>query len=248
VSVVAILVGLSWGMLLVALGFGLWGRLRGTRGLSHSAHVAAWGAAGVLVIGALLGWGSGLPALESLIGAVDRQALEGPVLSLTLMAALATPLRIGAPEEAPRNCALCYLPAWLLTSAALIRTVRPSVAILSGDWVTPVRFSLAVCGGLGARAMGQSLHLLVTGVSYVEWPGTLTYGLTTLLSASVAFVNLWQRGALWAGANPALRGGITGAWLAWSADRLAPRRYPRLRAVLTIVAALLLILAAVGPV
>ena len=246
-SVVAILVGLGCGMLLAAVGFGLVSGYRGAPALSRGAYAAAWGAAGVLVVAALLAWGSGLPALESIIGVVDRQALEGPVLSLILMAALAVPLKVDAPQEAVWGCALLYLPAWLLALAALVQIVTPAATVLSAEWVSPVRFSLAVCGGLGARALGQSLHVIAAGIPYVEWPGALTFGLTTLLFGSASFVNLWQRGTLWVGADPVLRGGIVGAWLAWSADWLMPRRYPRARGALTIVAALLMILAAIKP-
>lgn len=244
---VAILVGLGCGMLLAAVSFSLLGGYRGARALSRGAHAAAWGAAGVLVVGALLAWGSGLPALESLIGAVDRRALGGPVLSLILMAALAVPVRAEDPEKALWSGAVLYLPASLLALAALVQVAGPDTAVPSTDWVTPVRFSLAVCGGLGARALGQSLQVIMVGIPRVEWPGLLTYGLTTLLFGSATMVNLLQRGTLWDGADPMLRGGITGAWLAWTADWLAPRRYLRPRAVLTIIAALLLILAAIKP-
>ncbi len=173
--------------------------------------------------------------------------LEGPILSLILMAALAIPLKVDAPRTAAWSCALLYLPASLLALAALIRVVTPGAAVLSAGWVTPVRFSLAVCGGLGGRSLGQSLHVVASGAPSVEWPGKLTYGLTTFLFGSASLVSLWQRGALWGGADPVLRGGIAGAWLAWSAGWLVPRRYPRLRGGLTIVAAMLLILAAIKP-
>jgi hypothetical protein len=246
-SVVAILVGLGCGMLLAAVSLGLLSGYRGPRILYRGAHVAAWSAAGVLVIAALLAWGSGLPALESLIGAIDRQSLQGPALSLILMAALAIPLRMHALRKALWSSALPYLPAFLLAFAALVQIVAPVATVLGMDWVTPIRFALAVCGGLGARALGQSLQAIAAGIPYVEWPGALAYGLTTLLFGSASMVSLWWRGTLWSGADPVLRGGIASAWLAWTADWLAPRRYPRLRAVLTIVAALLLILAAIRP-
>lgn len=246
-SVVAILIGLGCGMLLVAVSFGLWSGYLGEPALSRGAHATAWGAAGVLVAGALLVWGSGLPALESLVGVIDRQGFEGPVLSLILMAALAIPLKVNVPQSGLWSCSLLYLPAWVLATMALMQIVTPGMVVLRTDWVTPVRFSLAVCGGLGARALGQSLQLIAAGVTYVEWPGTLTYALTTLVFGFIALVNLWQRGQLWAGTNPVLRGGLAGAWLAWSADWLAPRRHRRLRGVLTIVAALLLIVAAIKP-
>lgn len=245
-SMLALLVGMGCGMLLVAVSFGLWSDYRGSRAVSRGAQAAAWAAAGVLVVGALLAWGSGLPALESLIGVVDRQPIKGSALSLILMAALAVPVKADAPQKAPWGTALLYLPASLLALAALFEITASDEVLSSTDWVTPVRFSLAVCGGLGARALGQSLQVIVVGVPYVEWPGTLTYGLTTMLFGSATMVNLLQRGTPWDG-NPMLRGGITGAWLAWTADWLTPRRHLRLRAVLTITAAVLLIVAAIKP-
>lgn len=246
-SIVAILVGLGCGMLLAAMGFGIWNGLQGTRALARGAWAAAWGAAGVLVVSSLLAWGSGLPALETLIGVIDRQALEGPVLSLILMAALAIPLKVDAPPRALWSLALLYLPAWLLALAALVQVVAPGAAVPRADWMTPVRFSLAVCGGLGARALGLVLQLAASGISFVEWPGKLTYGLATLLFGSAALVNVGQRGSLWVGADSVLRGGMTGAWLAWSAAWLAPRREWGLRAALTVVAVLLLIVVAITP-
>lgn len=246
-SLVAILVGLGCGMLLAAMSFGLWSSLQEPHGPCRGAHAAAWAAASILVVAALLVWGSGLPALEALIGVVDRQALEGPALSLILMAALAIPLRLDTPRSAPWSCGMLYLPAGLLASMALVRTVASGVSAPDTDWVTPIRFSLAVCGGLGARAVGRSLQVMTATVHDAEWPGTLAYGLTTLVFGSAALVNLWQRGTLWMGANSVLRGGITGAWLAWSASWLTPRRYSRLRVVLVVVAAALLVLAAVKP-
>ena len=246
-SVIAILVGLSCGLLLAAVALGLGSGYRGGRSLLRGAQAAAWGSAGVLVLGALLTWGSGLPALESLIGVIDRGALEGPVLSLVLMAGLAVPLKVERPEVALWSCGLLYLPAWLLSTAALVEMSTPSTAPLDTGWITPVRFSLAVCGGLGARAVGQSLQLMATGIPAIAWPGQLAYGLMTVLVGSATLINLWQRGRMWAGPDPILRGGITGAWLAWTADWLAPRRHGRLRAGLTIVAGLFLIFAAIKP-
>ncbi|MGD2165701.1 MAG: hypothetical protein PVH50_09230 [Anaerolineae bacterium] len=245
--VVAIVVGFGCGMLLAAMGFSLWSGLGEGRTFSRGARAVAWGAAAVLVIGALLAWGSGLPALKSLAGPVDGRALGGCVLSLILMAALAVPLSVEAPHRTPWSHALLYLPASVLASLALVQMTASADAAPGADWVTPIHFSLAVCGGLGARAMAHALRVMVVGMSGVEWPGSLAYGLITLLAGSAALVNLWQRGRLWVGADPVLRGGIGGAWLAWSAYWLAGRRHARLRAALTIVAALLLVLVAIKP-
>jgi hypothetical protein len=245
---IALLAGLGCGILLAAVTLGLLGAVLEAHAVVDGAHAVARGAAGVLVIAALLGWGSGLPALESVTGLLEQEALGGPVLSLLLMAALAVPLRVDRSGRADWSSSLLYVPGWMLASAALILMVTPGRALTGSDWVTPVRFSLAVCGGIGGRALGQALQAALSGRAAVVWPGTLTYGLLTFICGAAGLVNLWQRGGLWVAADPVLRGGIAGAWLAWTADWLVPRTYAKVGAVVTALAAALLVLAAVKPV
>jgi len=244
VSAVAILVGLASGILMAALGIALWSGLRGTPHLSRGAGGAAWLAASLLVFGALLAWGSGLPALEGLATTLGMPHSEGPVSSMVLMAALAIPFESGTRKKADWSQSLLYVPALLLAGTALARLGGSGVGG-ADDWVTPIRFSLSVCAGLGARTLGQALRMIAAGNGEMERSGALAYGLLTLVSGSAALVNLWQRGMVWAGADSVMRGGIAGAWLAWSADRLASSWHPRLRATVTAAAALLLILVAV---
>lgn len=248
---VAISVLFACGMLLIAAGVHLWVGFWKEPDLSPLAGIAAWVAAGVLLVGALLVWGGKLPALESLVRPFDVSALPGPVLSMVLMAALAIPLgddtglKAGAGQSASWTRALVYLPALALTGTVLVQVSMPTEGGLSADWVTPLRFLIAVCAGLGARALGQALQMIAEGGGREEWPRTLTYGLLTLVVGSAALVNLWQRGMVWGSRDPVMRGGLAGAWLMWSADWLVPRRHPRLRAALTVAAALLLIVVAV---
>jgi len=248
VGLIALLVGLGCGILLAAVTLGLLGAVLEAHAVVDGAHAVARGAAGVLVIGALLGWGSGLPALETVSGTVGQEALEGPVLSLLLMAALAVPLRVEDSARAGWSSSLLYVPGWMLASTSLVLMVTPGRAPTSSDWVTPVRFSLAVCGGIGGRALGQALQAALSRRAALTWPGTMAYGLLTFICGTAGLVNLWQRGGLWVASDPVLRGGMSGAWLAWTADWLMPRRYARLGAAMTLVAALLLVLAAVKPV
>jgi hypothetical protein len=163
---------------------------------------------------------------------------------MILMAALAIPLESETHRRVHWSRSLLYVPALVLAGTALVRIARSNGGGLNSDWVTPIRFLLAVCAGLGARTLGQALRMIAAGTGQVERPGTLTYGLLTLVSGSAALVSLWQRGTVWIGADPVMRGGVVGAWLAWSADRLALSWPPRLRAALTGIAALLLILVA----
>ena len=181
------------------------------------------------------------------MGNIHEQKLEGPVLSLLLMAALAVPLTVDSCTRVGWSSSLLYLPAWLLSLIALVLTASPASAVAGADWVTPIRFSLAVCGGIAGRAGGQALQVLATGRRTTAWPGTLTYGLLTLVAGGAALAALWQHGALWVGSDPMLRGGMAGAWLTWTADWVMPRRYPRLRAVVTLAAVLLLVVVAVRP-
>lgn len=201
-------------------------------------------AASLLVFGALLAWGSRLPALEGLAKTLGMPPAAGPVASLILMAALAIPFELGTRQRPHWAQSLRYVPALLLAGTALVHMDGADVGAAVEDWVTPIRFLLTVCAGLGARTLGQALRVITTGNGETERPGTLAYGLLTLVSGSAALVNLWQRGTVWAGADSVMRGGIAGAWLAWSADRLASSWHPRLRALLTAAAALLLILVA----
>jgi hypothetical protein len=248
---VAILVGLACGLLFAAVGVHLWSGFWAGRDLSPLASIAAWVAAGALLMGALLVWGGRLPNLESFVRPFDVGAWQGPVLPMILMAALAIPFgggttpRAEAGQKAFRSRALVYVPALALTMLVLVQVLTPAEGALSGNWVTPLRFSLAVCAGLGGRALGQALHLIAQGPGSTEWPRELTYGLLTFVSGSAALVNLWQRGTMWGSSDPVVRGSLAGAWLVWTADRLAPRRRPRLRAVLTVMAALLLMIVAV---
>jgi hypothetical protein len=245
VSAVAILVGLASGMLMVALGIAFWSGLRGMPHVSRGAGGAAWLAASFLVFGALLAWGSRLPALEGLATSLGMPYSEGAVASMILMAALAVPFEAEARQRAHWSRSLLYVPALVLVGTALVRMTGPDMGGGTDDWVTPIRFLLAVCAGLGARTLGQALQVVAAGNGEVERSGTLAYGLLALVSGCAALVNLWQRGTVWAGADPVMRGGMAGAWLAWSADRLASSWPPRLRATLTATAAVLLILVAV---
>lgn len=244
-SAVAIFVSLASGLLMAALGMALWSGLRGVPHLSRAAGGAAWLAASFLVFGALLAWGSRLPALEGLATALGMLLAEGPVSSMILIAALAIPFDSRARKKADWSQSLLYVPALLLAGAALSRLGGSGAGDTADDWVTPIRFLLTVCAGVGAQALGQALRVIVAGNGVMERSGTLAYGLLTLVSGSAALVNLWQRGMVWMGADAVMRSGIAGAWLAWSADRLASSWHPRLRAILTALAALLLVLVAV---
>ena len=247
----AIVVVVAGGMLLAAMGVHLLNGLWERPDLSPLASIAGWAAASVLLIGALLVWGGTLPVLESFVPSFDLSAWHGPVLPTVLMAALAIP--VGGENDTRGDGrgvvswtrALHYLPAFALTLALLLQVSSSSASAHDAEWVTPLRFALAVCAGLGARGLGQALQVLAGGGSSSQWPGTLTYSLLTLVSGSAMVVNLWQQGTVWGRAGPEIQGGLAGAWLVWSAGGLVPGRQSQLRAVLTAVAALLLMAVAI---
>ncbi len=243
-SAVVILVGLAYATLVAAVGLALWSGMRNMPRLSQSAEGATWVAAGLLVFGALLAWGSGLPALEWLAASLHVGALDGPVLSVILAAALAIPLRGGSRREQHWSQALFHVPALILAAIALGGTVAESGG-MTAEWITPMRFLLAVGAGLGARTLGQALRVVAAGSERAGWSSELPYGLLTLVTGAGVLMNLWQRGMVWGGVDPMLRGGVAGAWLAWTTDWLARDGHPRLRLVLTTAAEALLILAAV---
>ncbi len=242
-SALQVLIGLGYVTLVTGVGIALWSGLRDMPRLSRVADVAAWTAAIILVLGVLLAWGSELPALDWLVAFIGEPEIEGPGLSLVLMAALAIP--VGGRRRKPHwGRALLYVPALLLAAAAMTWLLGPNGGTANSESITPLRFSLAVCAGLGARTWGQALQEMAAGTQKATWSGRLPYSLLTLVVGCAALVSLWQRGMVWTGVDPVVRGGIAAAWLAWTADWLARNADPRLRGALTTVAVLLLILVA----
>jgi hypothetical protein len=100
----------------------------------------------------------------------------------------------------------------------------------------------AVYGGLAARVLSEALGTLASSDTPTSRLFDAVYLLLTLLVGADALTTLWQRGLVWDG-NPNQSGPL-GAWLVWSAAWLSPRERPRLRAVLTVLAAVLLVILA----
>lgn len=242
-SALEALIGVAYAILVASVGAALWSGFRDMPRLSRAGDAGAWIAAGLLLLGVLLVWGTGLPAFEWLVTFLGEPALEGPGLSVFLIAALAIPL--GEKREEPHwSRVFLYLPAVLLAGAAWVWLIWSSEGGLHTDWITPLRFLLAVCAGLGARMLGRALQVMTAGIGEAQWSGRLPFGLLTVVSGSAALMNLWQRGTIWTGVNPVIRGGLAAAWLAWAADWLASEKDLRLRAVLTTGATILLVLVA----
>ncbi len=226
-----IFTGLASGMLLAAVGLALWDGFRQVPGLSHAVRAICWLAGALLLIGTLLAW-------------QGDHSLSAPALHLILMAALAAPPGTHCRRHSPWSNVVLILPSLILAGAGLLWTSEPIGTGTGNLPVALVELAAILCGGLGARALGEALNEIVTSTPHVEWPSAATYALLTLLVGGTALVNLWQRGSAWGGTADEDR--LAGAWLAWSAAWLGPRQPPRLRAALTAIAASLLIVLAVG--
>jgi hypothetical protein len=253
-----ILVGVGCGALLAAIGLVLWGHSRRPLEIARAVVAVRWLAGALLLAGAVLAW-------------MGEPAPAGPVPQLILMAALATLPDI-RPRPLDRRGTLLILPALVLAGTGLTY-IASSAAATGQVSLTPIALSTTICGGLGARALGQALYWAAAPIRELstengtepgeetpppspsgggEGPGVqdegapaVTYALLTLLVGGVAIVHLWTRGTVSGGTTG--EGGLAGVWLAWSAAWLGPRRPSRLRAILIVVAASSLILLAALP-
>jgi hypothetical protein len=100
-----------------------------------------------------------------------------------------------------------------------------------------------ICGGFGARAMGQALaEIVFSPTEEAVSTSRFTHTLLTLLVGSTALGRLWQEGIVHLGT--AVAGSFTGAWLAWSAVLPGPARPRWLRPALTVAVGLILLLVA----
>ena len=209
----------------------LWHCTRPKPRILQAVHMIRWAAGALLSAGALAWWqGNHNPC--------------APALQLILMAALAAPPGIKGRTLPHRSHALLILPALALAGAGLLWIGAPVEAGTCNAPMASVGLAVTVCGGLGARAASLALSEIATSAPHVEWPSTAAFALLTLVAASAALVNVWQRGTVWNGAGNG--SGLAGAWLAWAAAWIG-RRQPRwLRAGLTLVAAVSLIVLAAG--
>ncbi len=223
---VVVFTGLACGTLLAAVGLALWDGFRQVPGLSHAVRAIGWLAGALLLIGALFAW-------------QGDHSVSAPAMRLILIAALAVPPGIHRHRPPLRSNAMLILPALILAEAGLFWVSRPVASEAVSPPVLPVELAVVVCGGLGARALGEALSKIVAQTPHGEWLPTVTYVLLTLLVGGTALANLWQRGTVWGGNTS--EGGLAGAWLAWSAAWLSPRQRSWLRAGLIVVAASLLI-------
>jgi hypothetical protein len=225
-----IFTGLAFGALLTALGLALWDGFRQVPGLPRAVRVIGWLAGTLLLIAAVLAW--------------QGQGISENTAGLILMAALATPPTIRHRRYASWGRVARLLPALILAGIGLLRLPIPVPTKASGLPITLSELAVAICGGLGARTLGEGLSELIAPAHHARESFATAYALLTLLVGGAALVNLWQRGMMWGG--HAGEGGLAGVWMTWSAAGFSPRQRPRLRAALTVLAALLLTALAAG--
>ena len=222
--------GLAWGALLAAAGLALWDGFQQVPGTDRAVQVIRWVAGTLLAAGALLAW-------------MGDPGLSAPAPHLALMAALATPPASHRRLPAHWSDALRILPALTLAGASLPWIPGSVEAGTGRPLFAPATLAIAVCAGMGARALGVALSEIATPTPHVEWPSIAAYAMLTLIVGGTALMNLWQRGSAWGGT--AGESGLAGAWAAWSATWIGLRQSPRLRAALTVVATALLIVVVV---
>lgn len=220
------LIGLSLGALLSALGLALWSQFRQVSGLPPAIRAIKWTATGLLLAATPLLWIGSHPA---------------PVLHLTMAAAIATP-PVGRRHHLPWRDAMTALPALALASAGFLLDV--GLARFGGHTISPMNLTAAVYSGLTARVLGEALSTLANPAAPVSWLFDALYLLLTLLVGASALAALWQWGVVWE-ASPG-ENSLPGVWLAWSAAWLIPCARARLKAGLIAVAAILLIVLALG--
>ncbi len=226
-----IFAGMACGAQLAAIGLTLWGSPRQLPRLPHAVRAVRWLAGILLLVGALSAW--------------PLTSIAYPIL----IAALAAFPEIRYRQGSHWSDILLILPTLILNGISLFYGVKSTgIEMEIGSFLTiAVELTAVICGGLGMRALGQSLRTIAAPPSYTEefvLPAAVTYTLLTLLVTGTTLTNLWQRGAMWQGTI--YEGRLAGAWLAWSAVWFSPRRPLWLRATLTTIATLLLVVLAAG--
>ena len=244
VLAIEILTGLGCGALITTLGLTLWGSFQRMPGLERAVRATIWLARAFLLSGGLLSWSTDL-------------AFSTIHPRLLLMATLAVSQSSTRRLSSSWRDITFYLPALILAGTALFWPFEPPPIEAGNLSSTLISLMVVACGGIGARALSESLNRVFTPSSHAagsaqEWPAILTYSLLTLLASGVGMLNLWQRGVMWAssgynqGIGIASDKKLTAVWLAWSAAMLGPRRQVRRRAGLIILAALSLITTALS--
>lgn len=219
--------GLALGLLLGGVGLAILSRFWKVPELGLSIRVISGLATVALLAGALLG--------------LQKAAqVPGPAWRLAVVAIFATPLIERCEGLSAWGFVLFLLPALLVVGGALLGAVVVAPASAGSSSISFWSLSAALCGGIGMRIVGEALQTVALGEPLRDW---LLRGMCvalTLLVGGMGLLNLWQRGIVWRG-DRVVQSGLVSAWLAWSGAWLWPHRRSRIRAGLTVAAALLLV-------
>jgi hypothetical protein len=241
--------GLGCGALLAGTGLALWNGYRPDRWLSVAIRAIRWLASTCLLIATLIIGIGELGLLPRFLSIEGTLRPNGAFSRWILLATLTTPPGLhrrshSDPQPSSQwRTAMLILPALTFTCAGLFGAASsPGTDAIAPPISLPGLLTI-ICGGFGARAMGQALAEIVAAPSEETVSASrFTHTLLTLLVGSTALGRLWQEGIVHLGT--ALAGGLTGVWLAWSAALLGPSRPRWLRPALTVAVALLLLLVA----
>jgi len=239
--------GLGCGALLAGTGLALWGSYRPDRWLSAAIRAIRWLASICLLIATLITWMGELGLLPRLSSIEETFGVNGAFLRWILLATLAAPPGLRRRDHSdPQSFSqwrtvMLILPALTFTGAGLFGITSSPGAGAIATPISLVGLLTIICGGFGARAMGQALAEIVTSPAEEAVSASrITYTLLTLLVGGTALGKLWQEGIVAMGT--AVAGELTGVWLAWSTVLLGPGRPQWLRPVLTVAVGMLLLL------
>jgi hypothetical protein len=249
VSVTLAFGGLGFGVLLAGTGLALWGGYRPDRWPSTAIRATRWLASICLLVATLITWMGMLGLLPRFLGIEGTSGVNGVFSRWLLLATLTAPPSLRSCDHAdpqPRSQwrpVILILPALTFIGAGLAWAISsPSTDTIAAP-ISLTGLLTAICGGFGARAMGQALAEIVDpSTKEAVSASRFTHTLLTLLVGSTALSKLWQEGIVHLGT--AVAGGLTGVWLAWSAVLLGPTRPRWLRPALTVAVGLILLLVA----
>jgi hypothetical protein len=238
--------GLGCGALLAGTGLALWGGYRPDRWLAEAVRAIRWLASICLLLTTLIIGIGELGLLPRFLRIEGTLGANGAFSHWILLATLAAPpglRRRNHSDPQPSSqwrAAMLILPALAFTGAGLFgATSSPGTDAIATP-ISLIGLLTIICGGFGARAMGQAMAEIVAPPSKESVSAShITYTLLTLLIGSSALGRLWQEGIAHMGT--AIAGGLTGVWLAWSAVLLGPSRPQWLRPALTVTVGLILL-------
>jgi hypothetical protein len=242
--------GLGCGALLAGTGLALWGGYRPDRWLAQAIRAIRWLASICLLIATLIIGIGGLGLLPPFLSIEGTLRANGAFSRWMLLATLAAPpglRRRSHSDPQPFSqwrTAMLILPALTFTGAGLFGAASSAGTDAIASPISLIGLLTIICGGFGARAMGQALAGIVASPSKeAVFASRITYTLLTLLIGSTALGRLWQEGIAYGIAymGTAIEGGLTGVWLAWSAVLLGPSRPQWLRPALTVAVGLILL-------